>query len=53
MFIIQSVFSGCSFSFFKDVFLSKFLFDEKKVYVYPLGGIDRTVFKKNAIEKKT
>lgn len=38
--------------FFKDVFLNKFSFDEKKVYVYPSGGIDRTVFKKTAIEKK-
>lgn len=38
--------------FFKDVFLSRFSFDEKKVYVYPSGGIDRTVFKKSTIGKK-
>lgn len=37
--------------YFKDVFLNRFLFDEKKVYVYPSGGIDRTIFKKSVISK--
>lgn len=33
--------------YFKDVFLDKFFFDEKKIYIYPSGGIDRTLFKKS------